>query len=75
MKVCNCAGGPVSGVTGMSHTCCSRMTVMLESCWFRKEGRKEIFILASIVYIYKMKYSTILSALETITKTAMRSLS
>ena len=36
----------------------------------RKEGN-----LFWQVYIYKMKYSTILSALETITKTAMRSLS
>ena len=35
-----------------------------------KEGRKE-----GNLYFDKMKYSTILSALKTITKTAMRSLS
>ena len=40
---------------------------------YRKErrGRKSLFWQ---VYIYKMKNSTILSALETITKTVMRSL-
>ena len=38
----------------------------------RKEGRKYLFWQ---VYIYKMKNSTILSALEAITKTDMRSLS
>ena len=41
----------------------------------RKEGRKEIFILASIHVQYYDIYNTILSAWETITKTAMRSLS
>ena len=38
----------------------------------RKEGN---LYFCKYIYIYKMKYTTILSALETITKTVMRSLS
>ena len=54
---------------------CKTLLPKIVACEGRKEGRKSLFWQVYIIIIQDDRYNTICSALETITKTAMRSLS